>query len=39
MKIAVFSAQRYDLEFLNAANASAGHQLCYFEEPLDRVPV
>ena len=39
MKIAVFSAKRYDREFLNAANASAGHQLHYFEEPLDRESV
>jgi D-lactate dehydrogenase len=34
MKIAVFSAKRYDREFLNAANAGAGHQLRYFDEPL-----
>ena len=39
MKIAVFSAQRYDREFLNAANASAGHQLRYFDAPLDRESV
>ena len=25
MKVAVFSAKRYDREFLNVANASAGH--------------
>ncbi len=35
MKIAVFSAKRYDREFLNAANAGAGHQLRYFDEPLN----
>ena len=35
MKVAVFSAKRYDREFLNAANASAGHQLRYFDTPLD----
>ncbi len=35
MKVAVFSAKRYDREFLNAANAAAGHQLRYFDAPLD----
>ncbi|HSG22329.1 MAG TPA: 2-hydroxyacid dehydrogenase [Azonexus sp.] len=35
MKVAVFSAKRYDREFLNAANATAGHQLRYFDAPLD----
>jgi D-lactate dehydrogenase len=35
MKIAVFSAQRYDQEFLAAANASAGHRLRFFDAPLD----
>ena len=43
MKIAVFSAKRYDREFLNAANANAnanakaqaGHQLHFFDAPLD----
>ena len=35
MKVAVFSAKRYDREFLNVANASAGHQLRYFDTPLD----
>lgn len=35
MKIAVFSAKRYDREFLDAANAGAGHQLRYFDAPLD----
>jgi len=35
MKIAVFSAKRYDRDFLNAANAGAGHQLRYHDDPLD----
>lgn len=35
MKIAVFSAKRYDREFLDAANAGAGHQLHYFDAPLE----
>jgi D-lactate dehydrogenase len=35
MKIAVFSAKRYDRECLDAANRVAGHQLKYFEDPLD----
>ncbi|MCV2356717.1 2-hydroxyacid dehydrogenase [Paucibacter sp. B2R-40] len=37
MKIAVFSAKRYDREFLSAANtmAQAGHQLHFFDAPLD----
>ena len=35
MKIAVFSARRYDREFLTAANATAGHQLIFFEACLD----
>jgi D-lactate dehydrogenase len=35
MKIAVFSAERYDREFLNAANAAQGHQLDYFQDLLD----
>lgn len=35
MKIAVFSAERYDREFLNAANAAEGHQLNYFQDLLD----
>ena len=35
MKIAVFSAKRYDREFLSAANAGAGHHLRYFDAPLD----
>jgi len=36
MKIVVFSAKRYDREFLTAANAGAGHQLRFYEEPLDQ---
>ena len=35
MKIAVFSAERYDREFLNAANVAEGHQLTYFDAPLE----
>jgi D-lactate dehydrogenase len=37
MKIAVFSAKRYDREFLTAANtkAQAGHQLHFIDAPLD----
>jgi D-lactate dehydrogenase len=35
MKIAVFSAKRYDRDFLTAANASAGHQLRFYDAPLD----
>jgi D-lactate dehydrogenase len=34
MRIAVFSAQPYDREFLNAANAAEGHELHYFEAAL-----
>jgi D-lactate dehydrogenase len=34
MKIAVFSAERYDRQFLDAANAAEGHQLKYFDTPL-----
>ena len=34
MKVAVFSAKRYDRDFLDAANASAGHQLTYFDVDL-----
>lgn len=39
MKIAVFSAKRYDREFLNAANAKAGHQLRFYDAPLDNESV
>lgn len=35
MKIAVFSAKRYDREYLDAANATEGHHLKYHEAPLD----
>ncbi|MET0857012.1 MAG: 2-hydroxyacid dehydrogenase [Telluria sp.] len=35
MKIAVFSAERYDREFLDAANVVEGHQLKYFDAALD----
>lgn len=35
MKIAVFSAERYDREFLDAANRGEGHTLTYFALPLD----
>ena len=35
MKIAVFSAERYDREFLDKANVVEGHQLNYFEDPLN----
>ncbi|MBP5997870.1 MAG: 2-hydroxyacid dehydrogenase [Azonexus sp.] len=35
MKIAVFSAKRYDREYLDAANAAEGHTLKYYEVPLD----
>jgi len=34
MKIAVFSAQPYDRQFLEAANAAEGHELHYFEMAL-----
>jgi len=34
MKVAVFSAQPYDRQFLDAANAAEGHQLHYFEVAL-----
>ena len=36
MKVSVFSATRYDREFLDAANASAGHRITYFDVPLER---
>ena len=39
MKVAVFSAKRYDRDFLNAANVAAGHQLTYFDVPLERETV
>lgn len=34
MKIAIFSARQYDREFMNAANAEAGHELRFFEAGL-----
>ncbi len=34
MKVAVFSAKRYDRDFLDAANASARHQITYFDADL-----
>ena len=34
MKVAVFSAERYDREFLNAANVAEGHTLKFFDLPL-----
>src|SRR4051812_28378865 len=34
MKIAVFSAQPYDRQFLDAANAPEGHELHYHEAAL-----
>ena len=34
MKTAVFSTKSYDTKFLVAANASAGHELNFFEEKL-----
>ncbi len=39
MKIAVFSAKRYDRDFLSAANVGAGHQLSFFDVPLDQESV
>lgn len=35
MKVAVFSAKSYDRKFLEAANASYGHELTYFEARLN----
>ena len=35
MNIAVFSAKRYDRDYLNAANAASGHRIIYFDEPLE----
>jgi D-lactate dehydrogenase len=35
MKIAVFSAKRYDRDYLDAANATEGHQLKHYEVLLD----
>ena len=36
MKIAVFSAKRYDRDFLSAANATAGHQLRFVDDILSQ---
>lgn len=36
MDIAVFSANRYDREFLDPANASAGHRIHYLDLPLEQ---
>lgn len=36
MKIAVFSAKSYDIEFLDHANETYGYELDYFEVPLNR---
>src|SRR6185436_1697832 len=35
MKVAVFSAKRYDRELLAAANAEAGHELHFFDDLLE----
>ena len=35
MKVAVFSAKRYDRELLAAANAEAGHELVFFDDLLE----
>ena len=34
MKVAVFSTESYDREFLTAANADAGHDLTFYEPRL-----
>jgi D-lactate dehydrogenase len=36
MNIAVFSAKRYDRDYLGAANAASGHRITCFDEPLER---
>lgn len=36
MKVAVFSTKSYDREFLSAANASAGHELVFYEPRLSQ---
>ena len=36
MKIAVYSAKSYDIEFLGHANESYGYEMDYFEVPLNR---
>jgi len=35
MKIAVYSAKSYDIEYLNLANAAYGYEMEYFEVPLN----
>src|SRR6476620_11478875 len=35
MKVAVFSAKRYDRELLTIANAKAGHELVFFDDLLE----
>ncbi len=35
MRVAVFSAKRYDIRFLGEANAAAGHELDFLEARLD----
>jgi len=39
VNVAVFSAKRYDRDFLDAANASAGHRITYFDVPLEQETV
>ena len=39
MRIAVFGTKAYDRQFLDAANASFGHELTYFEPRLDLTTV
>ena len=39
MNIAVFSAKRYDRDYLDAANAASGHRITYFDVPLERETV
>ena len=36
MNVAVFSTKRYDRDFLDVANAAAGHRITYFDVPLER---
>jgi D-lactate dehydrogenase len=36
LNIAVFSAKRYDRDYLDAANAASGHRITYFDVPLER---
>lgn len=35
MKVAVFSTKQYDRKFLDAANATAGHELTFYNAPLE----